>query len=430
MCLFNSLKLELKQEDENIVNLYHKSTGINCTVFYLDDKQTIASIFESLDYNECSLCPSVKSLDNISLEKILKIFDSEGKPYVFFGHCLYAFITVGVWSENNHRKIFFAGPIRTKENSPKCSFNFVHLDLPKLPVLDSFHIKIASQLLYDLVKFNIYINPLYASAEIEHSNDQWDNIKTLHSMDESIFYEIYNANSIGKNKKRIVKSLGYMNDRIESILKLVASNQLFLAKKVSEELILPIVYENDLIQARSYFIGIASLLGQKVAESYNFIYTPEMFFIYSEYIENMSNAKDKFSVYSFTVIYFNNIFQEMVNVYGDNKIDTPALKTVTYIQKNYKTDLRINTIAHVLNFDSSYLCRAFKVEMGFTIKNYITTYRLTKAADLILETKKSISTIAQDVGYQDAKLFVKHFKNQYGIAPSIYRQSLIDKYEK
>ncbi len=424
MCLFNFLKLELKQEDEKTVDLFQKATGINCTVFYFDDNQTITSIFESLGNNDYSTCPSVKALETVSFDNILRIFDLDGKPYVFFGHCMYAFIAVAALSRNGHRNIFIAGPICTENYSPKEPFPCLHSDVSSLSVLSSSRIKIASQLLYDLVKFSIPVDHLDPSIKNEQSNALLDSVATIHAMDNSVFYEILNANLIARNKKQVVKSLNYMSDHIERILKLVATNQIFLAKQVSEELIFPIVLEEDLIQARSLFVGIASLLGQKVAESYDFLYTREMFIAYSEYIENMSNANDKSSIYSLTVIYFNNIFNEMLNSYRCNKVDSPASKTINYIQKNYKADININSIAHILNFDSSYLCRAFKDEMGVTIKSYIINYRLCRAADLILTSNKSISTISEYVGYQDVKLFVKHFKSQYGTTPSTYRQAL------
>ena len=100
--------------------------------------------------------------------------------------------------------------------------------------------------------------------------------------------------AIANEKYESMVSMGL----IPTILKLVKKKQLDEAKKIAEELIVPIIYENNFMQARSYYIGVASLLGQKIAESYHFIYTTEMFFIYSEFIESMSSAADKMSIYA------------------------------------------------------------------------------------------------------------------------------------
>lgn len=426
MCLLNFHISEINEEDKIITDLYQKSVGIDCNVFYLKDEQTMKSILESQSYNSYSLCSSIKSVESLSFEKTLKIFDLDRKPYIFFCDCSYAFIAVEVWSESNHRKIFIAGPIRTEDNSSECSFNCINSDFTSLPVLDSAHIEFASQILYNLIEYKTPSPKINPSSKNANSLNESSEIAVSHISNESTFYEIYNASSLKSNKKRIVKSLGYMEDHIRSILKLVASKQMFLAKQISEELIMPITFENDQMQARSYFIGISSLLGHKIAESNDFIYTPKMFYLYSIFIENMSKAEENSNLYSITELFFKNMFNEMVNAYRDKKTETPAIKTVSYIQKNYKSHLDINTIAYDLNFDPSYLCRSFKTEMGVTIRSFITTFRLKKAAQLILTSKKTISTISKDVGYQDVKLFVKHFKNQYGIAPSVYRQALSD----
>ena len=131
------------------------------------------------------------------------------------------------------------------------------------------------------------------------------------------------------------------------------------------------------------------------------------------------------SIYSYAEKYFNNIIPEMLTACSATESETPAAQAVSFIKNNYKNDIEVNSVAYALNFAPSYLCRAFKNEMGVTVKSYITTHRLDMAAGLILTSKKTIAQVSREVGYQDTKLFVKHFKTQFGITPSIYRKALM-----
>ena len=55
--------------------------------------------------------------------------------------------------------------------------------------------------------------------------------------------------------------------------------------------------------------------------------------------------------------------------------------------------------------------------------NYISSRRIQLAKELLLETGKSISQIAEEVGYDNISHFTAVFKRTEGIPPSVYRSS-------
>ena len=71
----------------------------------------------------------------------------------------------------------------------------------------------------------------------------------------------------------------------------------------------------------------------------------------------------------------------------------------------------------------SYFSRTFNKETGESFVNYISSRRIQLAKELLLETGKSISQIAEEVGYDNISHFTAVFKRTEGITPSAYRSS-------
>lgn len=100
--------------------------------------------------------------------------------------------------------------------------------------------------------------------------------------------------------------------------------------------------------------------------------------------------------------------------------------TLDYIQKNYASKIQIEEIARKLNISGRYLSKIFLSHMNMTILNYINTYRMNQAIDLIANTELSMTKISEKIGMNDSQHFSKLFKNTIGSSPSQYRKILKD----
>lgn len=96
-------------------------------------------------------------------------------------------------------------------------------------------------------------------------------------------------------------------------------------------------------------------------------------------------------------------------------------KTIKYIQLKYSEPLRVDEISNACGLNRSYLSRLFREATGISIQQYIITYRMKMAMNLITETNKSIQDISLAVGYSDIFTFSKAFKKYYSVPPSEYR---------
>ncbi len=93
-----------------------------------------------------------------------------------------------------------------------------------------------------------------------------------------------------------------------------------------------------------------------------------------------------------------------------------------YINSNYQYPITLSSLAKLLNLNSSYLSLKFKSVNGIGFKEYLNNVRIGHAEKLLLETNKSITTIALESGFESSNYFGDIFKKRNGISPSEFRK--------
>lgn len=93
------------------------------------------------------------------------------------------------------------------------------------------------------------------------------------------------------------------------------------------------------------------------------------------------------------------------------------------IQELLPQEITMMEMADLCHLSPSYFSRTFNKETGESFVNYISSRRIQLAKELLLETGKSISQIAEEVGYDNISHFTAVFKRTEGITPSAYRSS-------
>lgn len=99
-------------------------------------------------------------------------------------------------------------------------------------------------------------------------------------------------------------------------------------------------------------------------------------------------------------------------------------KVLECVQKNPQyADLK--SVAEECGLSYSYLSRIFKRVMKKSFSEYVNYIRITEAQRLLASTEKSITEIAQDVGFSTASYFIDTFKKQVHVTPLKFRSNLI-----
>ena len=96
---------------------------------------------------------------------------------------------------------------------------------------------------------------------------------------------------------------------------------------------------------------------------------------------------------------------------------------VVYIRDHLQQEITMKEMADLCHLSPSYFSRTFNKETGESFVNYISSRRIQLAKELLLETGKSISQLAEEVGYDNISHFTAVFKRTEGIPPSVYRSS-------
>ncbi|MDO5551560.1 MAG: AraC family transcriptional regulator [Lachnospiraceae bacterium] len=96
-------------------------------------------------------------------------------------------------------------------------------------------------------------------------------------------------------------------------------------------------------------------------------------------------------------------------------------EALTFIEQNFQNDISVEDIADSCGLNRSYFGKIFKESVGKTTQEFLMTYRMTKATELLKLTQLSISDISNAVGYSNPLHFSRAFKNVYGISPREWR---------
>ena len=98
-------------------------------------------------------------------------------------------------------------------------------------------------------------------------------------------------------------------------------------------------------------------------------------------------------------------------------------EALSFIESNFQRDITIEEIAAFCGLNRSYFGKVFRETMGESPQAFLLHYRMTRAAQLLKETRLSVGEIAQQVSYDNQLHFSRAFKNVHGVSPREYRQT-------
>jgi len=98
-----------------------------------------------------------------------------------------------------------------------------------------------------------------------------------------------------------------------------------------------------------------------------------------------------------------------------------------FIHQRYCNKLGLGEISAASNMSVSHLCRYFKKVTGQTITEYIKRFRVDRAKELLIADEKSITWIAQEVGFESHSYFDRIFREVTGITPQEFRRRFAPK---
>lgn len=107
-----------------------------------------------------------------------------------------------------------------------------------------------------------------------------------------------------------------------------------------------------------------------------------------------------------------------------DKADNYVRRATEFILSNYCNPIKVTDVANYVCINRSYLYTLFKNAMGISPQQFLTTFRITKAQELLELTSLPVESIALSCGYSDPLVFAKSFKQIKKMSPSAYRKEM------
>jgi AraC-like DNA-binding protein len=98
-------------------------------------------------------------------------------------------------------------------------------------------------------------------------------------------------------------------------------------------------------------------------------------------------------------------------------------EAIIYIQQNIYEPLSLSRLADHVAYSPYHFMRIFKERIGISPLYYVSSLRLQRAKELLLNTNMSIRDIGLEIGQQSLGTFTTRFTERVGVTPSDFRNS-------
>lgn len=121
--------------------------------------------------------------------------------------------------------------------------------------------------------------------------------------------------------------------------------------------------------------------------------------------------------------YFSEQFDMIIRAIGNNSSESVFDDILFYIHHNYQKPLKLETLAPLFGYNSSYLGKIFSQKTGMPFNSYLDQLRIEEASRLLTDTSMKVYEISAQVGYKNVDYFHQKFKKIKNISPAEYRRS-------
>ncbi|GGM49630.1 AraC family transcriptional regulator [Microbacterium saperdae] len=104
-----------------------------------------------------------------------------------------------------------------------------------------------------------------------------------------------------------------------------------------------------------------------------------------------------------------------------------VLYATTLLRAELSRPWRIEDLAREVAVSPSHLARLFRTQLGISPAAFLRQVRADRMAELLTTTSLSVSEAGAVVGWTDAAVASRSFKQRYGVPPSVYASSCREK---
>ena len=398
--------------------VFWKITGVSVSI-YNDKGHMITSIGTPCDF--CRLINQEERIHSKCISSRIRAGEYShelGDSYIYTCHAGLVVISLGLLKKSRPAGTIVAGPILLEEADSdivemimtNCElpddYNKLYADsLRNVPLTDPEKAYYCGQLLANL------IYPAFGKSDGEILEKR-RKITLQQELISEALREQNNAETSRTEQSRRYRELAdkiiaWDEEGADEILRPILGNIIFESGNDSE-----------MVKIKtSEMIGvlISNLYRKGVAES-------AVFDSVSKYQADMATSSDLGSI-SYGMHQLVKEFIDIIKRSLGDDLSPIVLDSVKYIRRNYCDQVSLQEVSDNIGVSHAHLSRLFKEEMGQGFSDYVNSFRLGKAKELLTESSMSLSEIAQSVGYSNQQYFTRVFKNQTGMTPGQFRNS-------
>lgn len=136
--------------------------------------------------------------------------------------------------------------------------------------------------------------------------------------------------------------------------------------------------------------------------------------------------EDRLSYYKVKGFLYNIIgdYARQIPFFKKSVDDNVLSKVVAYVSEHKGEALTIKGTAQALGYNEKYLSRCVNQSAGFGFSTLVSMLRMEAASYLLKNTDRTVVDIALDCGFGSERTFYRQFKEQTGMTPREYRESI------
>lgn len=134
---------------------------------------------------------------------------------------------------------------------------------------------------------------------------------------------------------------------------------------------------------------------------------------------------EKYYLYEI-ILFFTEQFEIIMQTIGSPSSSSVMDDIIHYIKHNYMDNIKLETIAPLFGYNSSYLGKIFNKKVGMGFNMFVDLVRINESKKLLAQTDLKVYEISEKVGYRNVDYFHTKFKKYVSQSPAEYRKATKD----
>lgn len=130
---------------------------------------------------------------------------------------------------------------------------------------------------------------------------------------------------------------------------------------------------------------------------------------------------EKYYLYEI-ILFFTEQFEMIMRAIGNPSSDGVMDDIIHYIEHNYMDNIKLETIAPLFGYNSSYLGKIFNKKVGMGFNMFVDQVRINHSKELLTDTDLKVYEISEKVGYRNVDYFHTKFKKYVNQSPAEFRK--------